>query len=207
MIEVLRMNKSVLNKLFACSLLFWLAGCAENKYAKTIEQLCPPAANKTAAMTTAEQVLAEMHFGIEKFDVDAGYIRTAPLSGAQSLEFWRSDSVGSFNRSEADLHSIRRAIEINIDEQAGQLCINCRAITQRLSLPQSQSATAQSRPVMSPDQRSVQKFKLGREQKSNLTWTDLGRDNQLETEILKRIESRLTADKKQLAATKKELNK
>ena len=201
------MNKSVLNKLFACSLLFWLAGCAENKYAKTIEQLCPPAANKTAAMTTAEQVLAEMHFGIEKFDVDAGYIRTAPLSGAQSLEFWRSDSVGSFNRSEADLHSIRRAIEINIDEQAGQLCINCRAITQRLSLPQSQSATAQSRPVMSPDQRSVQKFKLGREQKSNLTWTDLGRDNQLETEILKRIESRLTADKKQLAATKKELNK
>ena len=194
------MNKSILNKLFACSLLFWLAGCAENKYAKTIEQLCPPAANKTAAMTTAEQVLAEMHFGIEKFDVDAGYIRTAPLSGAQSLEFWRSDSVGSFNRSEADLHSIRRAIEINIDEQAGQLCINCRAITQRLSLPQSQSATAQSRPVMSPDQRSVQKFKLGREQKSNLTWTDLGRDNQLETEILKRIE-------KQLATTKKEQNK
>jgi hypothetical protein len=53
---------------------------------------------------------------------------------------------------------------------------------------------------MSPDQRSVQKFKLGREQKSNLTWTDLGRDNQLETEILKRIE-------KQLAATRKERNK
>jgi hypothetical protein len=207
MIEVLRMNKSILNKLFACSLLFWLAGCAENKYAKTIDQLCPPAADKTAAMTTAEQVLAGMHFGIEKFDVDAGYIRTAPLSGAQSFEFWRSDSVGSFNRSEADLHSIRRAVEINIDEQAGQLCINCRATTQRLSLPQSQSAAAQSRPVMSPDQRSVQKFKLGREQKSNLTWTDLGRDSQLETEILKRIESRLTADKKQLAATKKEPNK
>ena len=48
MIEVLRMNKSILNKLFACSLLFWLAGCAENKYTKTIEQLCPPAATKAA---------------------------------------------------------------------------------------------------------------------------------------------------------------
>jgi len=198
MTEVLKMNKSILNKLLTCSLLFWLAGCEQNKYTKTIEQLCSPAANKTAAMTTAEQVLAEMHFSIEKFDVNAGYIRTTPLSGAQSFEFWRADSVGSFNHSEADLHSIRRAVEINISEQAGQLCINCRATTQRLSLPQ--STAGQNRPVMSPDQRSVQKLKLGREQKSNLTWTDLGRDNQLETEILKRIE-------KQLAATKKEQNK
>ena len=192
------MNKSILNKLLACSLLFWLAGCAENKYTKTIEQLCPPATTKADAMTAAEQVLVGMHFGIEKFDVDAGYIRTAPLSGAQSFELWRSDSVGSFNQTEADLHSIRRAVEINISEQAGQLCINCKATTQRLSLPQ--STAGQNRPVMSPDQRSVQKLKLGREQKSNLTWTDLGRDNQLETEILKRIE-------KQLSATRKEQNK
>ena len=199
------MNKSILNKLFACSLLFWLVGCAQNKYTKTIEQLCPPAATRAEAMTAAEQVLTGMHFGIEKLDVDAGYIRTAPLSGAQSLEFWRSDNVGSFNRSEADLHSIRRAVEINVSEQAGQLCINCKAATQRLSLPQ--STAGQSHPIMSPEQRSVQKFKLGREQKSNLTWTDLGRDNQLETEILKRIESRLTTDKKQLAATQRESNK
>jgi hypothetical protein len=222
MIEVLRMYKTILNKLLTClprrsvaktgllSSAFCLlsfAGCAENKYTKTIEQLCPPAATKADAMTAAEQALAGMHFSIEKFDVDAGYIRTAPLSGAQSFELWRSDSVGSFNQTEADLHSIRRAVEINIGEQAGRLCINCKATTQRLSLPQSQNAAGQGRPVMSPDQRSTQKFKLGHEQKSNLAWTDLGRDNQLETEILKRIESRLTADKKQLTATKKESNK
>ncbi len=140
MTEVLKMNKLILNKLLTCSLLFLLAGCAQNKYAKTIEQLCPPASNKTAAMTTAEQVLAEMRFSIEKFDVNAGYIRTFPLSGAQSFEFWRADSVGSFNRTEADMQSIRRAVEINISEQAGQLCIDCRATTQRLSLPQSQIA-------------------------------------------------------------------
>ena len=214
------MNKSILNKLLTCSLLFWLAGCSQNKYTKTIEQLCPPAATKAdstsspraEAMTAAEQVLAGMHFGIEKFDVDAGYIRTAPLSGAQSFEFWRSDSVGLFNRTEADLHSIRRAVEINISEQAGQLCINCRATTQRLSMPQSQTATDQQT-VMAQQQKDVKKLKLGHEQKSNLTWTDLGRDNQLETEILKRIESHLPAtagkpaDKKQLSAAKKEQNK
>ena len=142
-----------------------LAGCAQNKYTKTIEQLCPPAANKTAAMTTAEQVLAEMHFSIEKFDVNAGYIRTAPLSGAQSFEFWRADSVGSFNRTEADMQSIRRAVEINISEQAGQLCIDCRATTQRLSLPQSQIATDQHT-VMANQEKDVRKLKLSHEQKA-----------------------------------------
>jgi hypothetical protein len=196
MTEVLKMNKSILNKLLTCSLLFLLAGCAQNKYTKTIDQLCPPAANKTTAMTTAEQVLAEMHFSIEKFDVNAGYIRTTPLSGAQSFEFWRADSVGSFNRTEADMQSIRRAVEINISEQAGQVCIDCRATTQRLSLPQSQVATDQQT-VMANQQNDAKNPKLSHEQKKAPTWTDLGRDNQLETEILKRIE-------KQLAATKKE---
>lgn len=193
------MNKSILNKLLICSLLFWLAGCTQNKYTKTIEQLCPPAANKTAVMTTSEQVLAEMRFSIEKFDVNVGYIRTNPLSGSQSFEFWRADSVGSFNQTEADMQSIRRAVEINISEQAGQLCINCRATTQRLSLPQSQIATDQQT-VMANQEKDVKKLKLSHEQKATPTWTDLGRDNQLETEILKRIE-------KQLAATKKEQTK
>jgi hypothetical protein len=196
MIEVLKMNKLILNKLLTCSLLFLLAGCAQNKYANTIEQLCPPDTNKAAAMTTTERVLAQMRFSIEKFDVNAGYIRTAPLSGAQSFEFWRADNVGLFNRTEADLQSIRRAVEINISEQAGQLCINCRATTQRLSLPQSQAATDQHT-AMAYQQRDAKNPNLTREQKATITWTDLGRDNQLETEILKRIE-------KQFAATKKE---
>ena len=193
------MGKTILNKLLVCSLIFWLAGCAENKYAKTIEQLCSPAANKATAMTTTERVLTEMHFSIEKFDVDAGYIRTAPLSGSQSFEFWRSDSIGSSNQAEADLHSIRRAVEINVSEQAGQLCLNCRATTQRLSMPQNQTETGQHA-VMSREQKDVKKLKLTSEQKTTLTWTDLGRDNQLETEILKRIE-------KQLAKIKKESSK
>jgi hypothetical protein len=190
------MKKTILNKLLTCSLLFSLAGCVENKYTKTIDQLCPQTASKAQAMSACEEVLADMHFGIEKFDIDAGYIRTAPLSGAQSFEFWRSDNVGSFNQAEADLQSIRRAVEINISEQAGQLCIDCRVNTQRLSLPQSQTATDQH-VIMSHEQKDVKKSKISREQKTTLTWTDLGRDNQLETEILKRIEKQLTAAKKE----------
>jgi len=200
------MDKSMLNKLLTCSLLLWLAGCAENKYIQTAEQICVPAITKVDAMAAAEQVLAEMHFAIEKLDVESGFVRTCPLSGAQTFEFWRADSVGSFNRAEADLHSIRRTVELDIGEQAGQLCINCRATTQRLSLPQGQTAVGQNHTIMSPRQRSLQK--LGDEQKSNISWLDLGRDNQLETEIIKRIEKQLTSEKHALSAAEgKEPNK
>jgi hypothetical protein len=146
-------------------------------------------------MTAAEEVLTGMHFEIEKFDVDAGYIRTASLSGSQSFELWRSDSVGSFNQTEADRFSIRRAVEINISEQTGQMCVNCIATTQRLSMPQNLAADDQGRPIMYPGQKSSQKPKSGSEHKSTISWTDLGRDNQLETEILKRIEKKLASAK------------
>jgi hypothetical protein len=188
------MKKTVLNRLFAFSLLLLLAGCAENKYIKTMDQICPSAATRADTMAAAEQVLGEMRFAIEKLDSETGYIRTFSLSGAQSFEFWRKDSVGSFNHAEADLHSIRRTVELNISEQAGQLCINCRAITQRLSLPQSQNTTG--REMLAETRRSAQKLKLSPEQKTNATWIDLGRDNQLETEILNRIEKRLATTKR-----------
>jgi len=189
------MKKPILNKLLIYSLLLLPAGCAENKYVKIIDQICPPGAAKADIMATTEQVLGEMHFAIEKLDSEAGYIRTFPLTGSQTFEFWRKDNVGSFNQAEADLHSIRRTTELNVIQQDGRPCLNCRVITQRLSLPQNQNTTG--RELLAETRHSAQKLKFGSEQKTNATWIDLGRDNQLETEILKRIESRLLADKKQ----------
>lgn len=174
----------------------YLAGCAENKYIQTEDRLCLPAATKAELMASAEGVLAEMHFEIEKFDSEAGYIRTRPLSGGQTFEIWRADNVGALNRAEADLHSIRRTVELNVSEQTGQLCINCKATTERLSIPSEQTAGQSYRAMTG--QKSIQK--ISREQKGNITWLDLGRDGQLETEIIRRIE-------KQLAKTRKEKQK
>jgi hypothetical protein len=67
-----------------------------------------------------------------------------------------------------------------------------------LSLPQNQNAAGQG--ILSQTRLSAQKLKLGHEQKANMTWTDLGRDNQLETEILKRIEKQLAASRPVLSA-------
>jgi hypothetical protein len=197
------MKKSWLQKIVICISLLWLAGCAANKYVKTTDQVCVPAATEAAAMAAAEKVLADMHFAIEKFDAETGLIRTYPLAGAQTFEFWRTDNVGSFNRAEADLHSIRRTVELNISRQSGQLCINCEATTQRLSLPQGQTVGDRSQMAMTPGHESPQNLKL----KANVTWIDLGRDNQLETEIIKRIEKRLTTGKPVLPALRSSASK
>lgn len=196
------MKKSGLQKTLYLTLMLCLAGCAENRYNLTTDQLCVSATTKETAMAAAEDVLAKMHFTIEKLDVESGLIKTYPLSGAQTFEFWRKDSVGSFNRTEADLQSIRRTVELNISDKAGELCINCIATTQRLSYSQGQIADEGYATVVET-RRSVEKLLPASRQKSNITWIDLGRDNQLETEIIKRIESHLSADKKQLAATKR----
>ena len=168
-----------------------LAGCAENKYIQTTDRLCPSNVSKTDTMAAAEKVLAEMHFSIDKFDVNTGYIRTNPLPGAQSFEFWRQDNVGSFNNTEANLHSIRRSVVLNISEQEGQFCINCKATTQRLSLPEDKERTSRGYPALSRDFISAGKLNLNAAKNTQSTWIDLGPDKQLETEIIKRIENQL----------------
>jgi len=188
--------KAKTGKLLVCAAILCLAGCTGNGYVVTTEQICNSAVSRPEVMASAEKVLAGMQFSIEKFDVNSGYIKTEPLSGAQTFEFWRSDSVGAFNHAEADLQTLRRTVELNITDGnvPGQICVKCDAITERLSMPQDLTASGQSQIVMSGRQRSVRKLSG---QKANLTWINLGRDNQLETEILKRIEKKIAAIKKQ----------
>ena len=58
-------------------------------------------------------------------------------------------------------------------------------------MPQGQDATGQNYGALAESYHSAQRLKFGRDQKANIAWIDLGRDNQLETEIIKRIEKRL----------------
>ena len=143
-------------------------------------------------MEVAEDILAGMHFTIEKADVQSGLIRTRPLSGAQFFEFWRSDNVGADNTLAANLHTIRRTVTLDISQQDRKLRIGCEVQTQRLSLPQRQvSSSARVYGIFSLSSASLQRLKLNPEQKKEMAWIDLGRDSRLEAEILKRIEAKI----------------
>jgi len=172
-----------------------LVGCAETQRYEAVEQISAENINKIQAMQTAEDVLAKMHFTIEKADTEIGLIRTQPLPGAQFFEFWRSDNVGAFNCAEANLHSIRRIAQVNVKPQDEGLSITCQVNVYRLSLPeQPVSSSARAYEMFSESSLSLQKIKLNPEQESGMAWVNLGRDGRLETEILKRISSMLNIE-------------
>jgi hypothetical protein len=191
--------------LIICALIF--TGCARPQYHETIGQICLQDTQKSQAMQIGEDVLGRMQFTIDKSDTDEGIIRTKPLPAAQSFEFWRSDNVGSFNSTEANLHSIRRTAELGISRQAGQLCISCDVKVQRLSLPERDiTGSGRAYEMFTRSKQSIQRLTLHPEQEKDMAWIDLGSDKQLATEILKRISSMLDARHSSLDIENRESN-
>ncbi|MFC1737744.1 hypothetical protein ACFL1G_01685 [Planctomycetota bacterium] len=167
-----------------------LAGCGRSEQFEAVEQICIKDAGKQAVMKTAQQVLGEMSFSIEKADALAGYIRTRPLEGGQFFELWRSDNIGAFNSGEANLHTVRRVVEMNITSEDGELCVDCVARTYRLSLPASgDTVVSHAYEVFTASEASLQKFELSDRQKKEMVWLELGNDEMLSTEILKRLDA------------------
>jgi hypothetical protein len=181
----------------ACAALTVSASCAQTQRRETIEQICVPGTSKAEATQAAEDVLGRMHFVIDKADAEQGLVRTKPLSGAQFFEFWRKDSVGAFNAAESNLHSIRRAAQLNMTRKGRQLCIACDVKVERLSLPEHEvSSSARAYAMFSRSTASMQELRLQPEQREKVSWLDLGNDSMLATEILKRIEKELQAESK-----------
>ncbi len=176
--------------LMACAVI--LAGCAKQQQYETVEQILVPDISTARAMQIAEDALAKMHFTIEKADPQTGFMRTKPLPGAQFFEFWRKDNVGPENKALANLHTIRRVVELNFSRDKEKLRISCDVQAYRLSLLQSQSTSRALAPGMfTGSSESEQKLQLRSGPEVDVAWVNLGQDKQLATEILKRIEERV----------------
>ena len=176
--------------LMTCALI--LAGCAQQQQQELIEQICVPDIGKAETMEAAEDILATMHFTIQKADVQSGLIRTRPLPGAQFFEFWRSDNVGADNCLQANLHTIRRTVELDISQRGEELCIGCEVQVQRLSLPERDiSSSARAYGLYTRSSPSLQRLILNPEQEKGMAWVDLDTDKRLATEILRRIKEHI----------------
>jgi len=179
--------------LITCALI--LAGCVEQQQYQAAEPLLMKNINKIQAMEIGEDILAKMHFTIDKANNETGYIRTRPLSGAKLFEFWRSDNVGSNNQLLSNLHSIRRIAELKIDEQNDDLFIDCNVKIYRLSLPERNiRSSAHAYDLFSTSSSGLQNIQITPEQKADMTWIDLGKDQQLAAKILKQIEKRIVSE-------------
>jgi hypothetical protein len=179
--------------LITCALI--LAGCAEQQQYTVLEPLLIENIDKPRAMEIAEDVLVKMHFTIDKANEENGYIKTKPLTGAQFFEFWRSDNVGADNWLLSNLHSIRRFVELNINEQDKDLSIDCDVQIYRLSLPERNiRSSAHPYDLFSRSGPASQKIQITPEQKAEMVWIGMGKDRQLETEILKQIEKQIMSE-------------
>lgn len=188
-------QRKTVRHLCCCALLtcaLALSGCAQQQQKVITGPISVPGTSTTEAMEIAEDVLAKMHFAVEKADVPSGYIRTRPLPGAQFFEFWRSDNVGSENAVLSNLHTIRRTVELDISRQDGQLRIGCDVRVQRLSLPERElGSSARAYGMYTRSNPKLQKLRFDAAQIAGTEWIDLDRDTELAAEILKRIERRI----------------
>ena len=186
------MDRSKNRNLFCAGVaLALLAGCATPRNQATEpgqDALRLSNVSVADAMTAAEDVLGRMHFVLEKADRQQGLIRTKPLSGAQLLEFWRSDNVGPAQTLEANLHTLRRSVELQFRPGEDHLAIDCTVKVQRLSLPENEVASvSQAYRIYSRSTPTVQRLELEPWQEEGLAWIDLGDDPLLAQRILKRI--------------------
>ncbi|MEM9185226.1 MAG: hypothetical protein AAGB00_01870 [Planctomycetota bacterium] len=122
-----------------------------------------------------------------------GFIETPFQTGATLLEPQRNDSVGRFNRWQATLQSIRRKAFVNVQPTPGGYAVRVNVVKQLEDLPQPEQALAGAAVL-----RSDNALPTGR--RSEVTavtlsesWIDLGRDEPLEQEMLRRIRDRLAA--------------
>lgn len=180
-----------------------LAGCARQYQSETTEQIHVSDIDRSETIEIAEEVLTQLHFTIDKIDAGSGLIKTRPLPGAQFFEFWRGDNVGSDNHLQANLHTIRRIVELDITKQEEKISISCDVKLQRLSLPERQiTSSARAYDMFSRSTPSLQRLTLNPEQQKAMAWIDLGQDIPLATEILKRIQERIqrrTSNDQQIA--------
>ena len=175
-----------------------IVGCGAHQRTEPPKPVSVTGIDTKTAMAASEHVLRKMSFVIEKSDPEAGVIRTRPLTGSQFFEFWRKDSVGSFNGAESNVNSLRRVAEIAVEPADDGLTINCYTSVQRLNVPE-HPVTSSSRAyaMYSKSTGAMQRLLLTPDQEEKVVWTDLGPDHALADAILQRIQSRIAAGQKE----------
>jgi hypothetical protein len=165
------------------------SGCGFQKQALSDDPICLPNTLTDQVMETAQTVLLKMHFKIEKYDTDARYIRTRPLSGAQFFEIWRRDNASAASAVQANLYSLRRIVELDFTPQATTTCVQCRVQVLRLSIPEKPiQGSGRMGATYTKSNSRYQTLEVGREQQAQIEWIDAGADHDLERKILNRIQ-------------------
>ena len=121
-----------------------------------------------------------------------GRIDTFPQVGSTLLEPQMRDSVGRYNLFESTFQSIRRRAEIRVIPQQGGYFVEAIVQKEIEDLPRPENSTAGAAAFRSDNSlRSTLDEQVSRTRPSNY-WIPLGRDCEVELQMLEDIQERLT---------------
>jgi hypothetical protein len=167
-------------------------GCRINKKAEIstpAKLVCVEGVQRKIIMKAVEDVLIDMGFTIDKFDIDAGFISTEPLRAKQFFELWRGDTAKPKDTAAANIHTERRTVTVAVANS--DMCVDCRVLRERLSVLNMQAG--------GPEDSFTgvsEHIELGEEEAlemdaEEVKWDDMGKDEYLRAEILQRFENKM----------------
>lgn len=169
-----------------------MAGCQNADKA-----VLPTAPSDTAdgqkVLLAAQETLAAMHFEIEKFDPQSGYLRTRPLRGGQFFEPWRQDNATLRDYARSNIDTLRRTVEIFAPPQGQSGEWQCVVHLEKLYLPSAaiRGATHFAHLYSQSRRTSVLGLTLSEQAEQGAEWLPLGDDEALQARIIRRIEQKL----------------
>jgi len=168
-----------------------LAGCARAPEARFPNPMPLPSSDGATVEKVAQRVLLEMHFDIVYPASKPGRIDTEHLTGANWFEFWRDDTVGSFQRLEASLHTTRRAVHVQVSPAPTGCQVSVKVDKERLNASGlSPSDISEVYDIFNPGKTSLARQDEFKESERH-TWLPEGRDDALEQMLLERIQGLL----------------
>ena len=184
--------KKVLIVLTICAIPLISCGCASQGQVVAADPLCLQDANELTLMEAAHDVLRGMQFRIEKYDTQAGYIRTSPLAGGQFIEPWSQDNASGFAAAQSNLQSIQRTVEVEVYPSGDTACVRCAVEVRRLSLPEKPIAGMAMMPGSLTDSNAIQQeLTPSKGRMEQMEWIEAGNDRALENKILKKIKNKI----------------
>ena len=184
--------KKIVTILFLMTGCILFSGCGSKQQAASDEPVCLSNTLTDQAMDAAQTVLLKMHFDIEKYDTDARYICTRPLSGAQFFEVWKRDNASASSAAQANLYSLRRIVELNFTPQNTTTYVRCHVQVLRLSIPERPiEGASRMGGAFTESNSRYQTLEVDRHKQAQIEWIDVGPDHDLQRKILKRIQKEI----------------
>jgi len=167
-----------------------LVGCVRAPEARFPNPMALPSGDPATVEKVAQRVLVEMRFEILYPASKPGRIDTGNLTGDSWFEFWRDDTVGSFQRLESSLYTIRRSVHVQVTPAPAGCQVSVKVDKERLSAPgTSPAGIAEAYDLFDPGKTSLARQDEFKE--TLYTWLPEDRDDALEQVILERIQGHL----------------